>query len=126
MDLILDEHNNDNEPVRPAFCQALSGCDEVLSLLANMSPVLDDTLFYYHLNARAQLGQFQMSIGLTVADLSPYVDSSNDRTDTDNSLANSSHDSLSSNEDLLFDHHHFKTYFFMDMFFATKKAGKLT
>lgn len=50
MNLVLDEQNNNNKPIQPTFCQVPSGCNKVSSLLADVSPALDDTLFFHCLN----------------------------------------------------------------------------
>jgi hypothetical protein len=62
--------------------------DQVSSVLARVSPILDARVLYQHLQARSDLGKFQTSIGSTDASNNIYLvedDDSTSVTDDDDS-----------------------------------------
>lgn len=74
---------------------------EISSVLAGVSPLLDDAALYKRLAARSDLGKFQASIGSTDVTSSPYVWDDDDAT-TDPSTS-SENDSTSDSDQALFE-----------------------
>jgi hypothetical protein len=72
------------EPVYPRWRPIPQKVDEVSSVMAGVSPLLDNKALYERLQARSDLGKFQVSIGSTHALGSQYlVDDDNDSTAQD-------------------------------------------
>ena len=63
-----------SECVTQSYPEIPKACDQVASVLAEIDPNLNDRVLYQRLEARAHLGDYQMSIGSTNATKSEYVD----------------------------------------------------
>ena len=63
-----------SEVVRPLYPVIPTQCDQVSSVLAGINPCLNDKVLYQRLEARAQLGDFMMAAGSTVATASTDID----------------------------------------------------
>ena len=62
--LIDGAHQNDGIP-RPVFTLSPRKVDQVSTLLTSFSPTLDESLIYYILKYRSEIGNFKPSIGST-------------------------------------------------------------
>jgi hypothetical protein len=90
------QRNDDVSPeekVHPCWKPIPRAADEVSSVLAGISPILDDQALYERLQARLDLGRFQVSIGSTNALGSEFL------VDDKDSAAHDTTDSDSDEED---------------------------
>jgi hypothetical protein len=73
IDCVLEHCNVLEEKDTPQYQPIPRAADEISSILASVSPVLDDTNLYARLSARSELGKFKASIGSTDAPSSAYL-----------------------------------------------------
>jgi hypothetical protein len=87
IDELLQRSDKDSEEiVHPCWKPIPKAGDQVSSVLAGISPILDDQTLYERMQARSNLGKFQVSIGSTNATKSEFLvedDSSTTSTDDD-------------------------------------------
>ena len=87
IDELLQRSDKDSEEiVHPCWKPIPRAGDQVSSVLAGISPILDDQTLYERMQARSNLGKFQVSIGSTNATKSEFLvedDSSTTSTDDD-------------------------------------------
>ena len=98
-DLVMETVDKDSEKPHPCCYQHVPcASDQVSSVLASVSTILNDHILYERMAERASLGKFQASIGSTNV--------------------------MSSEYDRMLRYKRVNEYFSMDTFFATKTAGK--
>ena len=88
-ELLVRSSNDSEEKVLPCWKQVPSEADEVSSVLAGISPILNDQHLYQRLQQRSDMGRFGMSIGSTNASSSEFLvhdDDSTTEIDEDNAL----------------------------------------
>ena len=75
VDLNLERsYNESSETVEPSYPKIPRECNEVFAVLAGVDPCLNDEVLYQRLEARAQLGNFMMAAGSTMAMHDPFLD----------------------------------------------------
>eukprot|EP00957_Ditylum_brightwellii_P151873 11564871-Ditylum_brightwellii.AAC.1 len=52
---LLEAHNTPIERIRPVFEKVPNECDEVVSVLDGVTPILDDNKFYHQMKTRADI-----------------------------------------------------------------------
>jgi hypothetical protein len=92
IDHVLDNFDVSEEPVAPCYQSVPRAADEISSILAEVSPLLDDTVMYERLEARSELGKFKASIGSTDAPSNAFLVSDDDTIATDPSTNDSDYD----------------------------------
>ncbi len=90
-------HIASEEKVQPCWQPIPHAIDQVSSVLAAVSPTLNDETFYELLQERADLGRFQMSIGSTDAMPGSHL-ASDTESDSDDSSINSDDSSINSDD----------------------------
>jgi hypothetical protein len=80
-------HKTSEEKIQPLWQPIPRAIDEVSSVLAGVSPILNDEMLYQRMQDRADLGRFQMSIGSTDSTPGRYLvtDVDSDSDDDDDS-----------------------------------------
>ena len=63
-----------SEVVQPLYPEIPKPLDQVSSVLAGVDPCLNDEVLYQRLEARAQLGDFMMSVGSTTVNKDSYIE----------------------------------------------------
>jgi hypothetical protein len=71
-------HSASEEKVQPCWQPIPRELDQVSSVLAEVSPTLNDETLYQLMQERADLGRFQMSIGSTDSRTDPYLETVTD------------------------------------------------
>jgi hypothetical protein len=82
-DLLQRSNADSEEKVHPRWKPVPLAANEVSSVLAGISPLLDDQALYERLQARSDLGKFKVSIGSTDASSSKFLVDDNDSTTHD-------------------------------------------
>jgi hypothetical protein len=72
IDRVMESTSNEPKP-HPSYTPVPRAADQVSSILAGISPCLDDRTLYAKMEARANLGKFQSAIGSTNATSSAYL-----------------------------------------------------
>jgi hypothetical protein len=80
IDNLLQRSDDENEKVQPCWQPIPKPADEVSSVLAGISPLLNDEALYERLQARSELGKFQVSIGSTYASGKEFLVEDDDST----------------------------------------------
>ena len=102
INLVMETMNEGLEVPHPCYEHVPQEADQISSILASVSPVLNDQTLYSRMAERANLGRFQASIGSTNATDSAYlVDTVDDNKSQDDEASND--DDSSNEDDLLFD-----------------------
>ncbi len=83
VDRVFETEDVLEEKVVPRYHPIPRGADEISSVLAGISPILDDVALYECLSARLELGKFKASIGSTDAPSSEYLVQDDDTAATD-------------------------------------------
>ena len=99
IDTVLEGNvtSHDENAAHPYWQPIFRAADEVSSILASVSPILDDQVLYRRLAARADLGKFKALIGSTDVSGGKYLidnDSATETSSDDNMI-----ESDSANED---------------------------
>ncbi len=90
-----------DEEAHPCWEPIPRAADEISSVLASVSPTLDDQTLYRRLTERADLGRFESSIGSTNASRGEYlVETVNDESFTDDDMNASDSDEEEDLEEL--------------------------
>ena len=97
-DVIERSHPPDEDAPKPKFTEIPRAADQVSSVLASLSSTLVDQDLYDRLQARADLGRFQASIGSTNVSNDDYLESSDEEVD---SQSNDTPDEEADDDDLL-------------------------
>ena len=87
------------EKVAPRYQPIPRAADEISSILASVSPILNDATLYKRLSARSEIGKFQASIGSTDAPSTEYLVEDYDTDATDPSTDDSDHDESDDDDD---------------------------
>jgi hypothetical protein len=80
--------NDDYDKPHPSYNHIPHAADQVSSILAGISPLLDDQTLYVKMEARANLGKFQSAIGSTNATSSDYLMDDDATQDTESNTDN--------------------------------------
>ena len=89
---VLEVEDVLEEKVAPMYQPIPRGADEIASVFAGVSPILDDVTLYERLSARSELGKFTASIGSTDAPNSAYLVTDDDTAATDPTSTNEDYD----------------------------------
>jgi hypothetical protein len=73
IDLVMETVEEDSEKPHPCYQHVPCAADQVSSVLASVSTLLDDQILYEWMAERASLGKFQASIGSTNVTDSEYI-----------------------------------------------------
>ena len=92
IDRVLDDLDVLEEKVAPQYQPIPRAADEISSILASVSPILDDATLYERLAVRSAIGKFKTSIGSTDAPSSAYLVEDDDTAATDPSTDESDYD----------------------------------
>ncbi len=82
IDRVMESNDAYDKP-HPSYNHIPRAADQVSSILAGISPLLDDQTLYARMEARANLGKFQSAIGSTNATSSDYLMDNNAIQDTE-------------------------------------------
>jgi hypothetical protein len=93
IDHVLDAANASEEKVERSYQPIPHAADEISSILAEVSPLLDDVALYGRLAARSVIGKFKVPIGSTDVPSSTYLLQDDDTAATDPSTDDSDYDS---------------------------------
>ena len=101
IDNVLDKNGiTHDEKIHPIWIPIPRAADEISSILASISPTLDDQVLYGRMNERADLGKFKISIGSTDALGGEYlVETVDDDSATQPSTEDDTSQSTSDEED---------------------------
>jgi hypothetical protein len=102
IDLLMETMNEELQHPHPCYEPVPQEADQISSILASVSPILNDQTLYSRMAERANLGRFQASIGSTNATDSAYLVETVDDNDTQDDETRNDDDS-SNEDDLLFD-----------------------
>jgi hypothetical protein len=80
---VLEASTVSEEKVARLYQSIPYAADEIASVLADVSPLLDDVALYARLSARSEIGMFKASIGSTDAPSKEYLVEDDDTTATD-------------------------------------------
>jgi hypothetical protein len=108
IDLVMETMDDEWKRPHPYYEQVPREADQISSILASVSPILNNQTLYSRMAERANLGRFQASIGATNVTDSEYLVETvtdDDDDDDDDSQDNepSNNDDSSNEDDLLFD-----------------------
>jgi hypothetical protein len=93
IDLVLEAANASEERAGRSYQHIPRDADQISSILAEVSPLLDDVALYERLAARSDIGKFKASIGSTDAPSKEYLVEDDDTTATDPSTDESDYGS---------------------------------
>jgi hypothetical protein len=99
IDLVMETMDEEYEQPHPCYEHVPREADQVSSILASVSPILNDQTLYSRMAERANLGKFQASIGSTNVTNNEYLV----ETVEDDDTSTNDDDDSSTEDDLLFD-----------------------
>jgi hypothetical protein len=102
IDLVMETMNEEWQHAHPCYEHVPQEADQISSILASVSPILNDQTLYSRMAERANLGKFQASIGSTNVTDNEYLVETVDDDDTQEDEP-SSDDNSSNADDLLLD-----------------------
>jgi hypothetical protein len=99
IDHVLEDTNVLEEQVTRCYQPIPHAADEISSVMAGISPILDELSMYERLSARSEMGKFKASIGSTDAPCKEYLVEDDDTAATDPSTYDDSNTDLDDDDE---------------------------